>query len=199
LPCTDRGLIGLAVHPRWPSSPYIYLGYVQDWNSADFSGRKHNILSRFTFDPSTERVDPGSEVVFIGDCRLPKVDDWYGDDCMPQDGTTHTINWLAFGRDGNLWVAVGDGETFEGETWDWNRRSWLGPMDTRFLGGKILRLNPENGLGLTDNPFWDGNPTSAASRVWAVGLRNPFRCSWIPNTDNDLMVGLLVTLIPFFH
>lgn len=156
---------------------------------ADFSGRKYNILSRFTFDAS-ERCDPGSEVVLIGGCNLPKVDDWYGDDCMPQDGSTHTIDWLSFGKDGNLFVSVGDGETFEGETWPDYRRNWLGPMDPKFLGGKILRINPENGQGLPDNPYWDGNPTSAASRVWAAGMRNPFRCAWIPNTDNDIMVGL---------
>ncbi len=46
--------------------------------------------------------------------------------------------------------------------------------------GKILRLNPENGeglgpgnpLGVPANPFWDGNPTSPQSRIYATGLRN---------------------------
>ncbi|KAI9032345.1 Sorbosone dehydrogenase-domain-containing protein [Hyaloraphidium curvatum] len=185
----DRGLTGVTVHPQWPASPYIYVGYVRDDNPPDFTGRKYNVLSRYTLN-AEEYLDPYSERVLLGACNAGKVMDWYGDDCMPQDGTTHTIDWLGFGKDGNLWVSVGDGETFEGESWDeWRGRDFVGPMDPRFLGGKILRLNPDTGEGLPDNPFWNGNSWSAASRVWAVGLRNPFRCGWVPGTDNDLMCG----------
>ena len=47
--------------------------------------------------------------------------------------------------------------------------------DMTVYNGKLLRLNKVNGQGLPDNPFYDGNPDSVKSRVWAMGLRNPFR------------------------
>ena len=47
--------------------------------------------------------------------------------------------------------------------------------------GKLLRLNKANGQGLPDNPFFDGNPDSVKSRVWAMGLRNPFRFTFAPS------------------
>ena len=44
--------------------------------------------------------------------------------------------------------------------------------------GKLLRINPESGDGISSNPFYDASaPRSAKSRVWALGLRNPFRIS----------------------
>jgi hypothetical protein len=80
-----------------------------------------------------------------------------------------------------LWVAVGEGQTFEGTDWyTWVGDDFNGPMSLDFLGGKILRLDPETGNGLADNPFYNGNPASARSKVWANGLRQPFRCDFIP-------------------
>ncbi len=56
------------------------------------------------------------------------------------------------------------------------------------LSGKILRINPLNGSGLPDNPFYDGQPDSNRSKVYQYGLRNPFRFSVIPGTG-QIMVG----------
>jgi PKD repeat protein len=50
------------------------------------------------------------------------------------------------------------------------------------LAGKILRIDPATGLGLADNPFFTGNPADHASRIWAMGLRNPFRFCLVPGT-----------------
>jgi hypothetical protein len=46
--------------------------------------------------------------------------------------------------------------------------------------GKFLRIDAATGLGLPDNPYFDGNPDSVRSRVWAIGLRNPFRFAFHP-------------------
>jgi glucose/arabinose dehydrogenase len=54
--------------------------------------------------------------------------------------------------------------------------------DIRSLAGKVLRLDPETGLGLPSNPFFDGDPSSNRSRVYAVGLRNPYRLIHRPGT-----------------
>ncbi len=40
------------------------------------------------------------------------------------------------------------------------------------------------GLGLPANPFWDGNPASFSSRVWAIGLRNPYRFTVRPDSPS---------------
>jgi hypothetical protein len=55
-------------------------------------------------------------------------------------------------------------------------------LEVTSMAGKVLRIDPETGLGLPDNPFFTGNPADAASRVWALGLRNPFRFTLVPGT-----------------
>jgi glucose/arabinose dehydrogenase len=47
--------------------------------------------------------------------------------------------------------------------------------------GKILRVSKSDGRGLTDNPFYSGSTTTVRSRVWAYGLRNPFRFAFHPS------------------
>jgi hypothetical protein len=53
------------------------------------------------------------------------------------------------------------------------------------LSGKVLRIDPATGNGLPRNPYDDiADPRSARSRVWALGLRNPFRMSLRPDTGS---------------
>src|SRR5262249_2133805 len=53
------------------------------------------------------------------------------------------------------------------------------------LSGKILRIDPLTGNGIPSNPFFDaGNPRSARSRVYALGLRNPYRMCLRPGTGS---------------
>jgi len=91
----------------------------------------------------------------------------------------HNGGNLAFGPDGMLYVGMGDG----GGGGDPN--NWAQNLDT--LMGKILRLD-QDGLGVSSNPFWNGNATSARSRIWALGLRNPWRFSFDRGT-NVLFIG----------
>jgi glucose/arabinose dehydrogenase len=56
------------------------------------------------------------------------------------------------------------------------------PQNLDSLNGKILRMD-RTGAGLPDNPFFDPNaPRSVRSRVWAFGLREPFRFAIHPRT-----------------
>lgn len=68
------------------------------------------------------------------------------------------------------------------------------PMDPNFLAGKILRMEADtpDGIlgGLPDNPFYTGNMTLARAKVWAVGLRNPFRCSHLGSSD-EIICGIV--------
>jgi len=69
------------------------------------------------------------------------------------------------------------------------------------LGGKILRITPDTGDGICDgspagsgypvkNPFCDGtNGTSRASKIWALGTRNPFRMAIRPLLTGEAFDG----------
>ncbi|PLS78820.1 MAG: hypothetical protein CYG59_16480, partial [Chloroflexi bacterium] len=50
------------------------------------------------------------------------------------------------------------------------------------LGGKILRVDPLSGQGVPGNPFYSASAGENKKRVWAYGLRNPFRFSVQPGT-----------------
>jgi glucose/arabinose dehydrogenase len=103
---------------------------------------------------------------------------------QPMPGTTHSIGSLWFPGDGALWVSIGEGNIHDGTFWT-TTYGYVGTdralaMDPDFLGGKILRINPDTGAGLGDNPFCGGDLGSARCKVWAVGLRNPFKCAGGP-------------------
>jgi hypothetical protein len=89
---------------------------------------------------------------------------------IPHPGATnHNGGQLQVGPDGMLYVSTGDG----GNT----------PQNAQDLGselGKILRLNPATGAAAPGNPF--------NSRVWAYGLRNPWRFTFDRPTG-DLIIG----------
>lgn len=191
----DRGLIGVAVHPRWPAMPYIYLSYTYDppeVQGRNPEGARVSRVVRVTADPANLNLAlPGSELVLVGGnstfahignpdemnrrpytCKNP--DGSYVQDCMPNEGNSHTASHLAFGPDGALYIAVGDGINY-----DYGN---LRAQSLDSLAGKILRVDPMTGAGLSSNPFFDGNPASNRSKIFALGVRNPFRFVFQPGT-----------------
>ncbi|MBL0098461.1 MAG: PKD domain-containing protein [Bacteroidetes bacterium] len=53
------------------------------------------------------------------------------------------------------------------------------------LAGKILRIDPMTGAGIPGNPFYNpADPFEAKSRVWSLGLRNPFRMTILRGSGN---------------
>lgn len=99
-------------------------------------------------------------------------------DCIPNDYDSHSMGNVRFGPDGMLYVATGDGASYASV----DPRA-LRSQDKNRLAGKFLRVNPANGQGLPDNPFYDGNLTHTVSKVWAYGVRNDFRFSFKPGTN----------------
>ena len=197
----DRGLLGLAVHPDFPNTPYIYLLYVYDppGTTDNGGGARVSRLLRVTANPSNTNVAlPGSEVVLLGtnssfanigdpngndgapSCQTGGV---YVQDCIAADSPSHTIGTLAFGTDGSLFVSSGDGAHF-----NYTDVRALRALDVNSLNGKILRINPITGQGYTNNPFYDGNLNSNRSKVYSLGLRNPFRTT-INTLTNELFIG----------
>src|SRR5919108_1264018 len=84
----------------------------------------------------------------------------------------HNGGQLQFGPDGMLYVGTGDGGG--GNDSEGNAQR----LDREL--GKILRIDPRTGAAAPGNPF--------GSRVWAYGLRNPWRFSFDRGTG-DLVIG----------
>jgi glucose/arabinose dehydrogenase len=188
----DRGLLGIAVDPNYVANHYVYLLYTVD---PDSNGNDNNDdafarLTRYTVSFSDSNVlDPASRTILMGA-------NWtQGPVSCSQ---SHTIGTLRFGEDGSLLVGAGDGASFSyedagghdpgafgaGKTNPYEDIGAFRSQSLTSLDGKILRINPANGQGYPSNPYWDGNPSSIRSRVWAYGLRNPFRFCIEPGTGN---------------
>ena len=197
----DRGLMGVAVHPDFPNTPYVYLSYVYDPPEAkthNAAGARVSRLLRVSADPNNLNVAlPGSGVVLLGtnstfaNIGNPDVGDQkpftcfdngggYVRDCLPLEGTSHALNFMRFARDGSLYVSNGDGINFTITN--------IRAQDPNSLAGKILRINPIDGNGYPDNPFCNGDLGGNACKVYALGLRNPFRFAIQPSTG-ELIVG----------
>jgi glucose/arabinose dehydrogenase len=197
----QRGLLGIAVHPNFPATPYVYLAYVYDPPEAlqhNPEGARVSRLLRLSANAANPNVHvAGSGTIIlgnsstfahIGDPDRPEKnplsceisDGNYIQDCLPNEGQVHPLAHLAFGRDGALYVANGDGLNY-------NYGS-LRAQAIDSLAGKILRINPLTGDGYATNPFYDGNPQSNRSKVYVYGMKHPYRFTIHPTTG-ELFVG----------
>lgn len=212
----DRGLVDFEVHPDLFNNPYIYLNYTVDppevYNHVgnplagpDGSGNRAGRLIRLTLDASTNytTIVPNSGITLLGanstwnnfnafvDSTLnfseppagQNPDGTYIRDFINSDSRSHTVGGLVFGGDGALYVSIGDGASF-----NQTDPRGLRVQDVNSLSGKVLRIDPETGQGLPDNPFYDGDPNSNRSKVYQLGLRNPWRLSTDPVTG-QLFIG----------
>jgi glucose/arabinose dehydrogenase len=216
----DRGLLGLALDPGFPSRPYVYVLYARDalpggtsphWNDSCptppggtedgcvVTGR----LARLTASGDTTTGSP--KVLVDGWC---------------QQFPSHSIGDLHFGADGALYASGG-----EGANWlytDYGQAgSPLNPCgdppagvggtqtpptaqggalrsqdtlttndptgDPTGFDGTVIRVNPDTGAAMPDNPL-ASSPDPNARKVVAYGLRNPFRFAVRPGT-NELWIG----------
>jgi hypothetical protein len=96
----DRGAMGILKHPNYPATPYVYISTVFNENRWNPAGWQQNRLTRYSV--YGDFADWGSAVILIGKCNN-KVNGWYGGDCSPMLGTTHSIGWMGFGNDGMLY------------------------------------------------------------------------------------------------
>lgn len=194
----DHGLLGLALDPNFEQNGHLYLLYRVDPPAlgvgGDPDGNQASIgrVTRYTL--SGGAADPASRLVLLGEGA---------DSGVPMTHDSHGVGALAFGDDGTLLVATGDGASFAGmdDGTTGNSRAdqalasgILRPEENvgafraqrlDSLSGKILRLDPATGDGVPSNPFYDpAAPRSARSRVWSYGLRNPFRVALQPGTGS---------------
>ncbi|WP_132152775.1 PQQ-dependent sugar dehydrogenase [Kribbella antiqua] len=217
----DRGLLGLAIPPNFPASPYVYVLYAYEapiggtaptWNDACPTPPGPTtdgclVSARLSRLQISGNVMTGPEQVLIND--------W----C--QQYPSHSVGTLLFGRDGYLYVSGGDGASFNnvdygqyGATYAGDKANPCGDppgaVGTALappgaeggalrsqsvrrtdgpatLNGAVLRVDPATGAGVPGNPFYSSTDANAR-RIVAYGLRNPFRMTQRPGTD-ELWVG----------
>src|SRR5215510_9955106 len=88
---SERGLLGIAIHPGFPSSPFVYLYYTQSSTSGDSSGSPlANRVYRYTWNGSA-LVSPSLIL-----------------DLPVTPGANHDGGTITFGPDGKLYVVIGD-------------------------------------------------------------------------------------------
>ncbi len=100
------------------------------------------------------------------------------------DSLSHIGGAIAFGPDGMLYVSTGDGTSF-----DYADPRTPDVLNVNSLAGKVLRLDPVTGQGLTDNPFYTAGMSldSNAAKVYQSGLRNPFAMGF--SADGQLFIS----------
>jgi glucose/arabinose dehydrogenase/PKD repeat protein len=195
----DRGLLGMTLAPGFPADPYVYVLYTYDappgqtapvWNDVCANANDGRCvvtgrLSRLRADGNTMT---GTEQVLLHD--------W----C--QQFPSHSVGDLAFGADGMLYVAAGDGASFSAV--DYGQFPSGAPTnpctdpareggalraqdiqtadDETQLDGTLLRLDPATGAAAAGNPNI-GAADPDTRRIVANGLRNPYRITMRPGTN----------------
>ena len=158
----ERGLLGLAFHPQYPDSAYIYVNYV-------ITGTITNRISRFTLNSNNPNdIVESSQLIYLEQTGVQ---------------SNHKAGDLAFGSDGYLYFGMGDG----GGGGDPSNTG----QNLNILLGKILRIDVNSTTGALnygippDNPFVD---TAGLDEIWAYGMRNPWRISF-DSQNGDLWIG----------
>ena len=89
----------------------------------------------------------------------------------------HVGGEMVVGPDGYLYLAVGDYENPTGILQ--NIKNGTSPNDT----GVIYRINPENGSGMIDNPFYSTDKITL-EKYYGYGIRNVYGLAFDPLTGN---------------
>lgn len=155
----EKGLLGLALHPQFAQNRRFFVNYT----TRRLTGGLQSVIAEYQVSPTDpNRADLAERILLT----------------VNQPFDNHNGGQLAFGPDGFLYIALGDG----GDAGDPLNRA----QNLRVLLGKILRIdvngnNSSNGqYGIpTDNPFANG--VNGEPEIWAFGLRNPWRFSFDSN------------------
>jgi aldose sugar dehydrogenase len=185
---SERGLLGIALHPRFLVNGFVYLYWTESSTGVD-SGNLADVpllgnrVDRFVWSGSTLTFDR----------NLIRLRAFQADAGQPLRGN-HNGGVLRFGPDGKLYVLMGDngrrgqlqnlvdGPFGPGEPDD----QFGGPEpDDAHLTGVILRLN-DDGSAPADNPFHAAGSTMGGEvganvqKIFAYGLRNSFGMAFDP-------------------
>ncbi len=155
---SERGLLGLAFHPKYAQNGRFFIYYTATNGAVT--------LAEGTVSSNPDVANQTTTPLFS----------------FVHDRTNHNGGWIDFGPDGRLYMGTGDG----GGGGDPDRNG----QEKTVLLGKLLRLDVETpGMAkpAPGNPFI-GDASDNAKKVWAYGLRNPWRNSFDRQTG-DLYIA----------
>lgn len=156
----ERGLLGLALHPDFSANGYFFVNYTRAEDGA-------TVIARY------QVSDTNPDTAFASSEQILLV--------VPQPASNHNGGALAFGPDGYLYIALGDG----GGAGDPQNNA----QNKANLLGAILRIDVNSvsqGLAYAipiDNPF-AGNTSGYREEIYAFGLRNPWKMSFDPGSGS---------------
>ncbi len=154
----EQGLLGFAFHPGFASNGRFFIDYT------DTAGNTQVVGYRVSANPNV--ADPSSASTILS---------------VAQPFANHNGGGLAFGPDGFLYVALGDG----GGGGDPQGHG----QNVGDLLGSLLRIDVDSAAPYAIPP---GNPFAGVSgarpELWNIGLRNPFRFSF-DRASGDLYIG----------
>jgi uncharacterized repeat protein (TIGR01451 family) len=185
---SERGGLGIALHPNFAFNGYVYLYWTESSTGVDST----NLADVALLGNRVDRyIWNGSTLTF--DRNLIKLHAFQADANQSLRGN-HNGGVLRFGPDGKLYILMGDN----------GRRGLLqnnqfGPVpddqfggpdpDNNHLTGFILRLN-DDGSTPADNPFFNastnltGEAAANIKKLFAYGVRNGFGLGFDPYSGN---------------
>jgi glucose/arabinose dehydrogenase len=191
---SERGLLGMTLHPQFPTTPWVYLYWTESTTGADSAELANtpllgNRVDRFIWNGTS--LSPGPNIIM-----LRALQPAFDREPAPAAGRgNHDGGKIEFGPDGKLYIFIGDT----------GRRGWLqnlrcGPVDRyncppgapmqddsvggpepddAHLTGVVLRLS-DNGATPTDNPFYTAGANIGGvvganiQKIYSYGHRNSF-------------------------
>ena len=165
----ERGLQGIAVDPRWPSRPYVYL----------FHNRVGNANRLVRYKAAGDLTDPLGESLTLSSPLL-LIDDIVDND------PNHNSGCLRFAPDGSLFLTVGEDEDFCAANDPTRLKGAMLRLDVMRLGDAAGGPVPRDSITPGDNPLTTTDPN--ARLVYAYGMRNPWRFEIDPVTG-DVFAG----------
>jgi glucose/arabinose dehydrogenase len=199
---SERGLLGVALHPDFPNTPFIYLYWTESTIGADTDVLSQtpllgNRVDRFVWDGNALTFD--RNLIHIRAIQEDGASEppGQGDEGQIARGN-HDAGVIAFGPDGKLYILIGDvgrrgqlqnlpsGPTLTGLGPTVPDDQFGGPQpDDAHFTGVIVRLN-DDGTVPSDNPFFTagaaigGEVGANIQKIFAYGIRNSFGMAFDP-------------------
>jgi glucose/arabinose dehydrogenase len=201
---SERGLLGIALHPNFPTNPGVYLFWTQSTTGADTGVLSEtpllgNRVDRFVWNGSALTFDRNLITLRAIQQDFTTVTTPFGTFTQVERGN-HDGGVIRFGPDGKLYVLFGDvgrrgqlqnlpsGPTLTGLGPTVPDDQFGGPRpDNAHLSGMILRLN-DDGTTPSDNPFFaagsavGGEVGTNIQKIFSYGLRNSFGMAFDPRS-----------------